>query len=363
MESNRHLVTFTHDEWSALAKNAPLPLTHTDVRHLKALGDPIDLAEADAIYRPLSALLQMYAQEIGDLHRKTSDFLGLREQRTPFVIGIAGSVAVGKSTTARLLQELLRRWPYTPRVDLVTTDGFLYPNAVLEERGLMDRKGFPESYDHAALLDFLRRVKSGEDRVEVPRYDHVIYDIVSGQHQVVAHPDILILEGLNVLQPPLLAAGWPPRHAEAGAAAGERADSRPGTQPGARTGARTATPTRVTPTRVTPTDAAFYTGNLTAVSDFFDVSIYVDASPEDLETWYLSRIFKLRDVAFNLPGAYFHQFADMPDAELRARSLDIWNAINLPNLLENIQPTRERADIMLCKGADHRVQRIHLRKL
>ncbi|MBS5749498.1 MAG: type I pantothenate kinase, partial [Actinotignum schaalii] len=234
-------------------------------------------------------------------------------------------------------------------------DGFLYPNAVLEERGLMDRKGFPESYDHAALLDFLRRVKSGEDRVEVPRYDHVIYDIVPGQHQVVAHPDILILEGLNVLQPPLLAAGWPNRHAGDGAAAGEQADSRPGT--------RTGTPARVTPTRVTPTDAAFYTGNLTAVSDFFDVSIYVDASPEDLETWYLSRIFKLRDVAFNLPGAYFHQFADMPDAELRARSLDIWNAINLPNLLENIQPTRERADIMLCKGADHRVQRIHLRKL
>ncbi|AIE82528.1 type I pantothenate kinase [Actinotignum schaalii] len=358
MESNRHLVTFTHDEWSTLAKNVPLPLTHTDVRHLKALGDPIDLAEADAIYRPLSALLQMYAQEIGDLHRKTSDFLGLREQRTPFVIGIAGSVAVGKSTTARLLQELLRRWPYTPRVDLVTTDGFLYPNAVLEERGLMDRKGFPESYDHAALLDFLRRVKSGEDRVEVPRYDHVIYDIVPGQHQVVAHPDILILEGLNVLQPPLLAAGWPNRHAEAGTAAGEQADSRPGAQPGTQPGARTATPARVT-----PTDAAFYSGNLTAVSDFFDVSIYVDASPEDLETWYLSRIFKLRDVAFNLPGAYFHQFADMPDAELRARSLEIWNAINLPNLLENIQPTRERADIMLCKGADHRVQRIHLRKL
>ncbi|MDE1656316.1 type I pantothenate kinase [Actinotignum sanguinis] len=343
MESNRHLVTFTHDEWSALAKNAPLPLTHTDVRHLKALGDPIDLAEADAIYRPLSALLQMYAQEIGDLHRKTSDFLGLREQRTPFVIGIAGSVAVGKSTTARLLQELLRRWPYTPRVDLVTTDGFLYPNAVLAERGLMDRKGFPESYDHAALLDFLRRVKSGEERVEVPRYDHVIYDIVPGQHQVVAHPDILILEGLNVLQPPLLAAG---RRTGAGNLSGCPAGSPAGS-----------------PARLTPTDPAFYTGNLTAVSDFFDVSIYVDASPEDLETWYLSRIFKLRDVAFNLPGAYFHQFAHMPDEELRARSLEIWNAINLPNLLENIQPTRERADIMLCKGADHRVQRIHLRKL
>lgn len=343
MESNRHLVTFTHDEWSALAKNAPLPLTHTDVRHLKALGDPINLAEADAIYRPLSALLQMYAQEIGDLHRKTSDFLGLREQRTPFVIGIAGSVAVGKSTTARLLQELLRRWPYTPRVDLVTTDGFLYPNAVLAERGLMDRKGFPESYDHAALLDFLRRVKSGEERVEIPRYDHVIYDIVPGQHQVVAHPDILILEGLNVLQPPLLAAGG---RTGAGNLSGCPAGSPAGS-----------------PARLTPTDPAFYTGNLTAVSDFFDVSIYVDASPEDLETWYLSRIFKLRDVAFNLPGAYFHQFAHMPDEELRARSLEIWNAINLPNLLENIQPTRERADIMLCKGADHRVQRIHLRKL
>ncbi|VDG76024.1 pantothenate kinase [Actinobaculum suis] len=313
--TSTHLVSFTHDEWSALATNSPLPLTHADVRRLKALGDPIDLAEADAIYRPLSALLQMYTREIGELHQATSQFLGLTERRTPFVIGIAGSVAVGKSTTARLLQELLRRWPLTPKVELVTTDGFLLPNAELERRGIMDRKGFPESYDQAALLDFVRQVKSGRDHVSAPIYDHVTYDIVPDAMLTVHHPDILILEGLNVLQP----------------------------------------------ARVFPDDPP--DADQTVVSDFFDLSIYVHAEPDDLERWYLDRQFKLRDIAFSQPDAYFHQFADMPDDELRERSRNIWRTINLPNLLENIEPTRHRADITLRKGPDHRVEEVLIRKL
>lgn len=313
--TSTHMLSFTHDEWSALAKNSPLPLTHADVRHLKALGDPIGLSEADAIYRPLSALLQMYTREMGDLHRATSEFLGIHEDRTPFIIGIAGSVAVGKSTTARLLQALLRRWPLTPKVELVTTDGFLYPNAVLEANGLMERKGFPESYDQDALTDFVRQVKSGKSHVTAPMYDHVTYDIVPDQMLTVHHPDILILEGLNVLQPAILRPEDPPNKLR------------------------------------------------TVVSDFFDMSIYVDAEPEDLERWYLDRQFKLRDIAFSEPGAYFHQFADMPDDELRDRSREIWRTINLPNLLENIEPTRARADITLRKGPTHRVEEVLLRKL
>ncbi len=305
-----HVLSFTHDQWSALAQTTPLPLTRNDIRRLSALGDPIELDEADAIYRPLSALLQMYTAEVGRLHSRTSEFLGLQEQRTPFVIAIAGSVAVGKSTTARLLQELLRRWPATPKVDLVTTDGFLHPNAVLEERGLMDRKGFPESYDRAALLQFLKQVKAGVPHVQAPVYDHVTYDIVPGEFRTVEHPDILILEGLNVLQPP-----------------------------------RTASK------------------ELLAVSDFFDVSIYVDAEVEDLERWYLERIFKLRELAFNHPQAYFYQFASMPDDELEARARDIWRRVNLPNLIENIAPTRSRADIVLRKGPEHKVSEVWLRKL
>lgn len=305
------MLSFSHEQWSALAQSTPLPLTHSDIRRLSALGDPIDLAEADAVYRPLSALLQMYTAEVGRLHTRTSEFLGVREQRTPFVIAVAGSVAVGKSTTSRLLRELLRRWPATPKVDLVTTDGFLFPNSVLEERGIMDRKGFPESYDRAALMAFLQQIKAGAAQVSAPVYDHVTYDIIPGALQTVNHPDILIIEGLNVLQP-----------------------------------------ARVTSTR-----------ELYAVSDFFDLSIYVDATAEDIQRWYLERIFKLRKLAFTKPEAYFYKFAFMPDDELAAYAHNVWNTVNLPNLLDNIEPTRSRADIVLRKGSDHTISEVLLRKL
>ncbi|MGO1637579.1 MAG: type I pantothenate kinase [Ancrocorticia populi] len=311
METANHVLSFSHEQWSALAQSTPLPLTHSDIRRLSALGDPIDLAEADAVYRPLSALLQMYTAEVGRLHTRTSEFLRVREQRTPFVIAVAGSVAVGKSTTSRLLRELLRRWPATPKVDLVTTDGFLFPNSVLEERGIMDRKGFPESYDRAALMAFLQQIKAGAAQVSAPVYDHVTYDIIPGALQTVNHPDILIIEGLNVLQP-----------------------------------------ARVTSTR-----------ELYAVSDFFDLSIYVDAPAEDIQRWYLERIFKLRKLAFTKPEAYFSKFAFMPDDELAAYAHNVWNTVNLPNLLDNIEPTRSRADIVLRKGSDHTISEVLLRKL
>lgn len=314
MASNErsHVLSFTYDEWAHLAQNTPLPLTHTDIRRLSALGDPIDLAQADAIYRPLSALLQMYSAEVGALHTKTSEFLGLHERRTPFIIGVAGSVAVGKSTTARLLRELMRRWPATPRVELVTTDGFLYPNAYLEDHGIMDRKGFPESYNRKALIHFLKAIKSGQGTVRAPVYDHVVYDIVPDKYIEVTHPDVLILEGLNVLQPGKLD----------------------------RTGS-----------------------DLQSVSDFFDISIYVDADEKHIEQWYLERLIKLREVAFNQPDSYFHQFSTISPDELRTRGRDIWERINRPNLIENIAPTRSRADIVLRKGANHRIERVLIRKL
>lgn len=303
---------FTHDEWAALAQSTPLPLTEFDISRLSALGDPIGLTEADAIYRPLSALLQMYTGQVGSLQAQTSQFLGLCEDRTPFVIAIAGSVAAGKSTTARLLQELLRRWPATPRVALVTTDGFLYPNSKLKARQLMNRKGFPESYDQRALYNFVRDVKSGRGHVKAPIYDHVTYDIVPGAEVSINHPDVLILEGLNVLAPPRLAGS---------------------------------------------------THELEAVSDLFDLSIYVDARPEDLERWYMERIFKLRDVAFTNPASYFRRWADASDEEIREHFSEIWHTINLPNLIDNIAPTRARANIVLSKGPNHRIEQVSVRKL
>lgn len=298
-------------QWSKLSKSTPLPLTDEDVIRLRGLGDPIDLEEVDAIYRPLSRLLNLYVEAQSRLDQATTTFLGEQTGDTPYVIGIAGSVAVGKSTTARLLRELLARWPSTPRVELVTTDGFLYPNAELERRGLMDRKGFPESYDRRALLTFVEKIKSGVTNVTVPVYDHLTYDIL-GESKQIARPDVLIIEGLNVLQP---------------------APDRPG-----------------------PFGAL-------ALSDFFDFSIYVDAKHTDIKRWYLNRFLTLRETAFADPDSYFHRFATLSDEEALHRAEGFWESINRPNLEQNIAPTLGRATLVLHKGPDHRIQRLRLRRL
>lgn len=303
---------FTREQWAAVAPQAPLPLTPADLDQLASLGDPIDLAEVDAIYRPLSALLQLYV----DASRRTAVGRStlLREPHlkpTPFIIGVAGSVAVGKSTVARLLRLLLSRWPRTPRVELITTDGFLLPNAELAKRGLMDRKGFPESYDRSKLLEFVARVKSGERDVRVPVYSHVTYDIVEGESQYVHDPDILIVEGLNVLQP-------------------------------ARTGPGVSG---------------------VGLADYFDFRIYVDAKEEDIERWYVNRFLQLRKTAFSDPLSYFRNYASLSDAQAKETARTIWKSINEPNLLENIRPTRPRATLVLRKGDDHLVRNIFLRKI
>lgn len=298
--------------WSRLSESTPLPLTDADVERLRGLGDPIDLAEVDAVYRPLSRLLNLYVSATSGLHRATSTFLREDPPRTPYVIGVAGSVAVGKSTTARVLREMLARWPDTPHVELVTTDGFLHPNAELQRRGIMDRKGFPESYDRRALIRFLSRVKAGQAEVRAPVYSHVTYDIVPGQEVVVRKPDVLIVEGLNVLQP--------------------------------------ARPSAVDEGAV-------------AVSDFFDFSIYVDARTRNIRQWYVDRFLQLRRTAFSRPESHFRRYADLSDAEASAKALSIWESINGPNLEQNVLPTRGRATLVLTKGADHSVQRVRLRKL
>lgn len=305
-------LTIPSEQWRSLASSTELPLTDKDVRALAALGDPIGIAEADAVYRPLSALMQMYARHTGALMAESHEFLGVNAPRTPWIIGIAGSVAVGKSTAARLLRELMSRWPQTPHVDLVTTDGFLYPNAVLEEHGLMERKGFPESYNRRALIDFLAAVKAGESGVQVPVYDHVSYDIVPGATITINHPDVLIVEGLNVLQPP----------------------------------------------RMNNAADEFLT-----VSDYFDFSIYLDAPEEYLEQWYIDRFQKLRATAFADERSYFRNYAQLNDTEAEMAARLVWRTINLPNLRENIAPTRTRATVILTKGANHAVQSVHLRKL
>jgi type I pantothenate kinase len=305
-------VDFDRAAWSRLSEQTPLPLTDTDVEHLRGLGDPIDLAEVDAVYRPLSRLLNLYVGATAGLHHATSTFLGDDPPRTPYVIGVAGSVAVGKSTTARVLREMMARGPETPHVELITTDGFLYPNAELQRRGLMERKGFPESYDRRALIRFLSKVKAGQSEVRAPVYSHVVYDIVPGAEAVVRKPDVLIVEGLNVLQP-----------------------ARPATSD----------------------------GTTVAVSDFFDFSIYVDARTRNIRQWYVDRFLKLRRTAFSRPESYFRRYADLSDAEATQRALSIWESINAPNLEENVLPTRGRATLVLTKGADHSVQRVRLRKL
>ena len=298
--------------WSKLSASTPLPLTHADLERLRGLGDPIDLAEAAAIYHPLSRLLNLYVAATRGLHEATSTFLHEDTGNTPYVIGVAGSVAVGKSTTSRVLRELMARWPETPKVDLITTDGFLFPNAELERRGLMGRKGFPESYDRRALVRFLMKVKAGRPEVTSPVYSHLTYDIVPGEKIVVRRPDVLIVEGLNVLQP-----------------------------------ARS---------------SADHASSL-AVSDFFDFSIYVDAKAQDARQWYINRFLTLRETAFSDPESYFRRYADLSDEDAALKAEQIWDSINQPNLIDNVLPTRSRANLVLSKGADHSIQRVRLRKL
>jgi type I pantothenate kinase len=298
--------------WARLRDQHPLSLTEDDVTRLQGTGDRLDLAEVEQVYLPLSRLLNFYVAATAGLHRITTDFLGERPERTPFVIGVAGSVAVGKSTTSRILRELLARWPGTPRVELVTTDGFLHPNAELERRGLLERKGFPESYDRRALLRFVAEVKSGKEEVSAPVYSHLTYDIVPNELIVVRHPDVLIVEGLNVLQAPRV-----------------RADGRTGL----------------------------------AVSDFFDFSVFVDARTEDIRRWYVERFLRLRETTFTDPNSYFHRYAALTDEQARETASDIWSSINGPNLIHNVVTTRGRANLVLSKGEDHSVQRVRLRKL
>ncbi len=305
-------ISFDRDEWARLRDTTPLPLTEEELQGLRGLNENISLAEVEAIYLPLSRLLNLYVANRQELYRATSGFLGSQSAEVPYIIGIAGSVAVGKSTTARIIQALLKRWPNHPKVDLVTTDGFLYPNHVLESRGLMNRKGFPESYDIRRLLQFVADVKSGKPEVVAPVYSHLTYDIVPGEYEVIRQPDIVILEGLNVLQT--------------------------GTSDGRRS------------PRV-------------FLSDFFDFSIYVDADVRHIEEWYVDRFHTLRRTTFRDRNSYFHRYASLTDAEAEAMARRIWHEINEPNLRENIAPTKARADLVLEKGEGHTVQQVHLRKL
>ncbi|MDX2377227.1 type I pantothenate kinase [Microbacterium sp. LRZ72] len=295
-------------EWAHLAADMSQPLTENEIVQLRGLGDRLDMAEVRQVYLPLSRLLSLYANANKRLGADTSAFLQEPDTTTPFVVGVAGSVAVGKSTIARLLRELMSRWPGTPRVELVTTDGFLFSNAELERRGLMARKGFPESYDRRALVEFLTEVKSGAAEARAPFYSHLRYDIVPDASVVVRRPDVVIVEGLNVLAPP-----------------------------------------------PAPNDIA--------VSDLFDFSIFVDADTAHIERWFVDRFLTLRAGAFANPTSFFNTFAHLTDEEAVTTALGYWNDINMPNLVENVLPTRHRANLVLQKGQDHNVESVLLRKL
>jgi type I pantothenate kinase len=304
-------VEFTRAEWARLRASTPLPLSEAQLKGLVGLNETMSLDEVADIYLPLSRLLNLHVAATQDLHRATATFLGSDAPRVPFVIGVAGSVAVGKSTASRVLQALLARWPSHPTVDLITTDGFLLPLETLEGRGILERKGFPDSYDQRRLIRFLADVKSGAAEVQAPVYSHLRYDIVPGEFQTVSQPDVVIVEGLNVLQ----------------------------------TGARAG--------RQMPM----------FVSDFFDFSIYVDAQESDIEQWYIERFLSLRETVFRNPSSYFHRYARLDHDEAIATARGIWESINLVNLRENVSPTRERAHLILEKGRDHAVRRVRLRKL
>ncbi len=305
-------VAIDRERWSSLRDTTPLTLDDEDLARLRGLGEPIDLTEVEEVYLPLSRLLSLQVTAAHERHRATSTFLGEGSARVPFVIGVAGSVAVGKSTTSRVLRELLARWPHHPQVELVTTDGFLLPNAELERRGILARKGFPESYDQRALLRFLAAVKSGAPEVVAPLYSHLVYDVVPGGTIEGRRPDIRVVEGLNVLQPPR-----------------PRADGR----------------------------------SRMSVSDYFDFSVYVDAATVDVRRWYVERFLRLRRTAFADPASYFRRYASLSDEAARETALSIWAEVNGPNLVQNILPTRGRATLVLEKGPDHAVRRVRLRKL
>ncbi|MEJ0092335.1 MAG: type I pantothenate kinase [Methylocella sp.] len=303
---------FSRAEWAELRADTPLTLTLEDLTRLRSINDPISLEEVVAIYLPLSRLLALYVAATQGLYKATQRFLGAEGGKTPYIIGIAGSVSVGKSTLSRVMQALLSRWPNTPKVDLVTTDGFLHPNAVLEREGLMAKKGFPESYDGTALLRFLSDVKAGKRAVRAPVYSHLSYDVLPGESIVIDRPDILIVEGLNLLLP-----NHPPKDGRA----------------------------------------------LPFVSDFFDFSVYLHANDSDLERWFVGRFMRLRQTAFRDPQSYFKKYADLNNEEAETTARDIWTKINLRNLHENILPTRARASLVLTKGASHRIEEVELRKL
>ncbi len=304
---------FSAERWAEFRADTPLTLTEDEVRRLSSMYEPIDLDEVRRIYLSMSRLLSAHVETSQRLFDQRKVFFNASDAvKTPFIIGMAGSVAVGKSTTARILQELLKRWPSSPKVDLVTTDGFLYPNEVLRRENLMERKGFPESYDVGALLRFLSAIKSGERDVHAPVYSHLTYDVVPGEHITIDRPDILIFEGLNVLQP-----------------------------------------------RELPKDGKF----VPFVSDFFDFSIYIDADPELIHHWYITRFMRLRETAFRNPASFFHRYSQLSEEAALAIAEGLWRNINLKNLMENILPTRPRADLILRKGKEHLVEEVALRKL